>query len=320
MARIKLPGLSIARLASWRPQLKTAVPAVLIAIGLAFIVAVVWIWSWPLSTADRFAAIGDAATICGLVLAAFAAIVALAAYLVATQSPDLEAEIEFLSAGDRNKPVFLVGQADERMGTRLVVIPTEHDPALIRIRNRSSFAAHTPAIRIDLVGLGGLKAQPGWTIGWVQRDPFNQQWAQWEGGADYAIHGHWLRALPELSFEGVAVYPGVDVPIIVITLVADAMAPKWQTIPIDVKDDATYPAYVEERRARNAREPGRCEIGGCADEARFVIVVRVPGHAVQTLHVCAKHRHFQGRGARLRARGSWIPMGDAEVQEVGEVT
>lgn len=319
MARFKLPGLDASRLASWRPQVKIAVPVGLVAATIGFVIASVWIWSWPLSSADRLTAIGDAAAITGLALAAFGAVLALAAYLVASQSPNLEAEFEFLTAGERNHPVLQLGEPDGRSGARPVVVPGDHDPAIVRIRNLSSFAARNAAIRIDLVGLEGLRDQTGWTMGYEKRDSYRQQWVQWEGGADLAIHGNWIRALPPLTFKDASVNPGVDIPVIVITLVADAMPPKWQTIHIDIKDEAGFAAYLAGRQARAAKQPGTCEIAGCSETAKFVIVSRIPGHAAQTLRVCPTHRSLRGRNTRLRAGGTWIPLGDADVETIGEI-
>ena len=78
--------------------------------------------------------------------------------------------------------------------------------ALSESTTASPFIARSPALRIDLIWLDGLRSpQPGWTHpgrgGKIFPD-FAPS-VQWDGGADYAIHGNWTRELPPLDFTGV---------------------------------------------------------------------------------------------------------------------
>ena len=61
----------------------------------------------------------------------------------------------------------------------------------VTIVNNSAYAAQNPGVRITLLGLGGIPEQPGWTVIRTENVIGIMQ-LQWDGGADYIIHGRWL--------------------------------------------------------------------------------------------------------------------------------
>src|SRR5437660_8337015 len=182
--------------------------AVVVTAGLVLTIggagaAAFFAWSRPGPDADRLVLVGDAIAAASLLLTAAAVAVTLVAYLVTTVAPDLEPEIAF-RCSDANRPVFLVDEATSAAGRRLT--PFRQLQALVRIHNHGSGAARNPAVRIDLMGLGGLRPQAEWRpVEWTNRIGIHA--VQWDGGAHFAVHGDGIRVLPLLTFEDVFALP-----------------------------------------------------------------------------------------------------------------
>src|SRR5207253_10517160 len=66
----------------------------------------------------------------------------------------------------------------------------------------SDWSARNVAVRVDFEGVRGVIHPQDWRIAAYHRDVTNEVVAlQWEGGADYAIHGHWARRSEEHTSE-----------------------------------------------------------------------------------------------------------------------
>src|SRR6266567_8229235 len=96
---------------SWRslPTRRKPVTMAVVIVVTATLVCVVCLsiltWLSPLALAERLGLIGDVIAVATFLLACLAAALGLLAYLVATQTPELEPEIRFRYS-DVNRPVF----------------------------------------------------------------------------------------------------------------------------------------------------------------------------------------------------------------------
>ncbi len=197
----------------WR-LLLTLVTAIALAALLASVVVFAFV---HLDQTDRLTAETDVLGGAGFALALLAAVVAVAAYLTTDQTPDLAVELVY-PLSPLNEPLPIVDAWRRKQdGARL---SGSHDTVCkVLLHNRSRFSARSPAVRIQLMRLSGLRdGQPGWQALrkiWAPlskpgvRDSTNI--VQWDGGATYAIHGEWTRELPPLDFnEVVAGAPGIS--------------------------------------------------------------------------------------------------------------
>jgi hypothetical protein len=180
-----------------------------------------------------------------------AGVIALAAYVAATQRPKLDVEIQFRFSPP-NAPVLEVNPPDQ-FGMRYLA-PWRQCEAQVLVHNRSSYSARSPAVRIDLRGLGGLVGSQAWTpIHFV--NTVGPTGVQWEGRADYAIHGNWTRELPVLDFAGVAAYDIKDAKLLV-EVVADGFRGN-SVIPVVLLETDDYRKYSAARAQASERAAER---------------------------------------------------------------
>lgn len=200
-------------------------------------------WTLGLGTNDRAVIVNTALVIYTCLLTAVAAVVALLAYRAATGRPDLDVEITF-NFSFPNAPVFAaMPNEDDAMGRRLEGF--KQTAATVTLRNASEYAAKNPGVRIELEGLGGLGDQDGWEIvAFVTSVGITA--IQWDGGTDSIVHGRWSRALPALDFNDVQelVSGGTA---LVVTIVADGVAPVSRRLPVRILNGEQYEAYTEKR-------------------------------------------------------------------------
>lgn len=226
--------------------------AVLAAIGAAF-----WDWRYGLPTHDRTTVINTVVAVGAFVLVAWGVIVALAAYVSATGSPDLSLELVFRFSFP-NEPVFLV--ADETDYDRQkwnkeyrYVKPFRQTEGVVVITNHSKYSARNPGMRIRLEGLGGIQVQQGWeTI--ARENMVGTMIFQWDGGADYIIHGRWSRTLPQLDVRGMYLFRSSDDPAFIVDIAADGFGPKRIRVPVKILDADEYDLYSTERNGRILRQ------------------------------------------------------------------
>ncbi len=202
-------------------------------------------WKFGLHTSDQVAVVNTVLAASSWLLVAVGGVVALCAYLAATGRPDLQHEIRFhFSFPD--EPVF-VADEDTPEGGRPRIKSYKQAWGTLVLRNASLYAAKNPGVRIELVGLGGLAEQPGWTV--VQMvSTVGITVIQWDGGADGMIHGRWSRTLPALDFGDVLAL--ADSPALLVTVAADGLAPATRRLPVRILAPADYDAYSAERLVR----------------------------------------------------------------------
>jgi len=122
---------------------------------------------------------------------------ALIAYFQSVRSPKLRLETK-VGDGANGKVVSTV---PDKSGKFMEVA---NDPGstlhFTLICDNDAFARN-PAVKVTIVrGLSGLQAASGWSLGEYGPDGYKS--AQWDGGADYPIHGGWRRSLPPFPLGG----------------------------------------------------------------------------------------------------------------------
>jgi hypothetical protein len=201
----------------WLTPLILALPVAVAA------VASLWAVRQPWPRADRLALLTLITGVVALSLAGAAAIIAAAAFRQSTEEPDLELEIYFHD-DPPDKAILLAGPTiriedpagPDRGWVKLQeLLPSEYSSLSVRIAigNRGKVTATHVAVRIKLIGMGGLnQAQPPWKplpSNFWRLHPFEAEFGctaiQWEGGGDEVVHANWDRVLPPLSFGGVKV-------------------------------------------------------------------------------------------------------------------
>jgi hypothetical protein len=251
------------------PKLRTAISVrftvilVTIALSLATVAAVIGAAAgnlrYGLPTHNKTDVLNTVIATGAFILVGWGVIVALAAYVNSTGSPDLSTTVNFLLSPP-NEPTFLVAKGNQPIVTNSTVRQTI---GTVIITNTSKYSARNPGLRIRLVNLSELQEQPGWTI--IDRDLAGKIRAiQWDGGADYIIHGRWSRTLPQLDFEGIFAQGRSQA--LIIYLAADGFGPESKLIKLKLLNEEEYDDYSsrrvdefileqEERRANRRAAP-----------------------------------------------------------------
>lgn len=126
--------------------------------------------------------------------------------------------------------------------------------ATLVVRNDSSYAARSPAVVVEFQdgvievmqllqpGQMNLREPQYISTGWTSIDDTRIGIVafQWDGGPNYAIHGHSTRYLPELNLTGLH---GIrERPLkIVIRLLADGYSRSEIILPVEFSDDPSIP-------------------------------------------------------------------------------
>ncbi|WP_145969002.1 hypothetical protein [Streptomyces hyaluromycini] len=226
----------------------TLVTLAVIAAGAALVVGAAFDgWTLGLGTRDRAVTVNTALVIYTCLLTAVAAIVALWAYRSATGRPALDIEITF-NFSFPNEPVFVAERDEDEVTAWRKLQSFKQTWATVTLNNASEYAGKNPGVRIQLEGLGSLGPQEGWqTVTFVSSVGITA--IQWDGGTDSIVHGQWSRALPTLDFSNVLeLVPGGTA--LVVTIVADGVAPLVRKFPVRVLDQDEYSVYTEQRAQR----------------------------------------------------------------------
>jgi hypothetical protein len=206
-----------------RPMLAVYVALLL---GIALLIGA-WCLDWVFSSSnDRLAVIANLLSFGILLLALVAGIVALAAYSAATGQPDLSATVLTYRTSEVPDQIVVTALPQARKPTA-----AEGNILLIVIENKSGYAARSPAVIVSIKN------------GCFRREIFSagEEWVatgsnflgdiysvQWDGGANYMIHGKSSRQLPRLELEGLS---GSD-PLITFQLLADGFSSEEKTLPV----------------------------------------------------------------------------------------
>lgn len=90
-----------------------------------------------------------------------------------------------------------------------------------------------------------VQSVPGWTsISFANMVGVTE--FGWDGGADQIIHGTMRRTLPDFILTGAQINPKSTARMIVVTLVADGIAPEPVTMPVRVLTDQEWSEYMKE--------------------------------------------------------------------------
>ncbi len=214
-----------------RAQLRVmlAVAAILAMAALSLLGYGLWA-RWSGTLADQVAALNLTLAVGTLAALLIAGLIALVAHRRAAEKPDLSFEIDF-PFSEPNRPQLMVDTSHRRPDGFPYLAHFEQVRAKARIANRTPFAAHHPACRIELIGLHGRDFGPGWTT--VIANPDAEPTViQWDGGADCVIHGEWERVL-DLDFRSV-VHLANGPAKMVAHVVADGAPAKVCEIPMDL--------------------------------------------------------------------------------------
>jgi hypothetical protein len=226
-----------------RPFVILSTFGIFLATLIAFIGAAFWNWRYGLVTHDKVFIINTVVAVGGFVLVAWGVIVALVAYVSATGSPDLAVEISFRFSF-ANHPTFDVADQAEWIGSWRKVKLYRQVEGQVRVTNSSKYSARNPGVRITLEGLGGISNQDGWTVT-GSANQIGITSLQWDGGADYIIHGQWSRILPSFNVRGMFAYQ--DDLALVVDVAADGYGPKRIRMPVRILDADEYAKYSSDR-------------------------------------------------------------------------
>jgi hypothetical protein len=155
-------------------------------------------------------------------LAVLAGVIAFAAYLELIRPPALVIAVQFPYM-DEDHIDLMLNPLDARPNGFLHLAPFDHTDGRIMILNTSRFSARNPACRVELVGCVGLKMAWGdeWSVVDIADTPERDvRTGQWDGGANYTIHGNFSRTL-HVDLRSVVVDPRLRVQILVIEVVAE---------------------------------------------------------------------------------------------------
>ena len=205
-------------------------------------------WRFGMAHVDLPTRVNTVVAVCAFILVGASVVVAVLAYIAATGRPDLHAELQFRFS-DLNQPVLGADPASESpvLGRRSIAKWRQTECQVVLV-NRSRFAARNAGMRIELDGLGGLQEQPGWAdVAWSNM--IGRTAIQWDGGADYLIHGRWARILPQLTFDEVFEYRRDPPPALTVIIAADGFGPTRLDIPVRILEPDEYSEYSAQRAA-----------------------------------------------------------------------
>lgn len=188
-----------------------------------------------LSFSDRLVEIGDWIGAGTLLLAAFAAVVALQAYAFSTGLPDLKFKIRLTSF---NPNVVFFEATTVHGGLPVIYGPTD---AHMIVYNKSSYSARNPAVIVRLNNMLIYQQDFASTDPWavVEEGGGGVTAWQWDGGSDCSIHGRSARQLPKVDFQGIRYRRGSGPPSITFELLAERYR-REVTIPVDLSIDGEY--------------------------------------------------------------------------------
>jgi hypothetical protein len=236
------------KLAALRPWLIVITFALVIATIITVLGSALWNWKFGLHTRDKTVIVNTVVAFGAYILVALALLVALAAYIAATGRPKLSPVIQF-TFSEPNEPVFWIASDSPAWGR--TVKTYKQTEGNVSLKNDSPYAARNPGMRITLDGLGGIAPQQDWTI-IQQANMVGITAIQWDGGADYIIHGRWSRTLPRLDVKGMFAYK--EDPAFVVEIAADGFDPETTRIPVRILDEEDYARYSN-ARAEKYRAP-----------------------------------------------------------------
>jgi hypothetical protein len=213
---------------------------------------------WPSQPTDQVALVGADATVVTVWLAFLAAVVALLAYRLADQSPELEVLLKVTEAptylGFDFAPRPLREGFDLKLGKRPPVAPSLREPALVIdrprelvfiLKNVTGYTARNPAVRVRGANLYlASSTRADWE---GDRGSVTNLDLFWQGRVNVAIHGHMSLDLPGLALADGSNWATPSIRLS-IEVFAEGFHLKEQRIDIRVERErpATLPPAVAE--------------------------------------------------------------------------
>ena len=219
-----------------RESIGWTLAVLVLACFVAAVGAAVIVLASGLTLDQKLVALGDTFTLGAFTLAVIGAGVALLAYRLALQRPKLVVHIvtEDYEEGTIHVGLDRPDDTGERHIRRLPGYRRHGEGLVLRIsvENTSDWSARNVAVRVDFNSMRRVPHANGWAIAAYHHTMQNEIVAlQWEGGADFAIHGRWTRELPDLFLnESLVEAPG-DECSVVIDVVAEGFRQAW-TYPV----------------------------------------------------------------------------------------
>ncbi len=178
---------------------------------------------WPEHASDQYVVVGAISTVVAVWLALIAAVVALMAYILADESPNLSVLLDGRPL-DRGLDLLLADPVDDRYQ----IASPPYLP--FRLVNRSGFSARNPSVRVNFTD-AMLSNQLDWKITRRTGDDVSLQWS---GGGDVSVHGHWEQNVPSVDLTGTDVWVRQSVTLTV-EVVAEGFRLSPQQVPIRTK-------------------------------------------------------------------------------------
>lgn len=200
--------------------------AALLGLGvLATVVVAVVDWRSGWTQPDRIATLGAIFAASAVYIALVAGVIALVAYVVASERPNLRIELLFTySEPDKPELFFDPTFQPYRLGSGGQL------QFIIRLHNDSQYSARSPAVRVELFNIGPPGLQIGGQSGslppWGTAAPTSDEvvggfGVVWLAGANVTVHGpDWYIDLPPLSLANSELIEGVN-PRLAISAVAE---------------------------------------------------------------------------------------------------
>lgn len=213
-------------------------------------------WFWSPFNADSMVAVGVVLTAGTLALASVAGGIALVAYVTVAWPPTLRVTVRSL-IWPVDQPEIVYDprgvraadnlSADEALEYERDVIRDSGLTGLdiageltIRIQNTSQFSARSPACRVSTYGFRGLHWERGAEGDtWSRLGPGEgaDDRVQWDGGANFVVHGNWSRDIHLSADRTLITKPTGS---LMLELVADGYRKRWPPIPVKFLSPAEF--------------------------------------------------------------------------------
>lgn len=189
-------------------------------------------WALSRDTVDRqLAALADVSGAATLVLAVLASSVALLAYYQSLKRPKIALRVV---VGD-GKAANVLATDTHPSGNWKYVVVNASTVMHITLISQNDVSARNPAVSVTMIdGLGTELPYAG--VDWVTRyRPDGLLSVQWDGGANYLLHGGWQREVSPLNLGHLRLTHMTTVKAtILVEWVADGFATHSQEISVDL--------------------------------------------------------------------------------------
>jgi hypothetical protein len=209
---------------------------VVLLLGTAIMASLSW-FAADASFSDRLVEVTNSLTAGALALAGVGGLIALRAYAAATGLPEILIRVR--------APALQYNEATlEGRSQGNLLIFDSYPTMEISLWNKSGFSAKNPAVIVRLENMFRARNRAGRSAGWIDVDFWNDDitGTQWDGGADYFLHGYAVRRIPDLILTGLYSIPAMGRPRINVDILADGGYCRSASIPVKLIVDG-QPQY-----------------------------------------------------------------------------